>query len=437
MAFSTWIHAQLVTEEQFQMRLRKYGWLHYLFQFSLVNSSYRTVPTLFIYYLYLLFTSSVVVFHLFCYIKTALNAYSIGRADMSVANVHSIILGIFILSVLSSYVVDKTTIVDIEELYLESLFDYDTVIPNSATLFEVAMTFCGKLGIVLGGMGLFTNVYLAAPLMDLRFWKESCVIEGINFCLALPHYYPYDSEDGWKFHATEIFQVLFGVYRISVFCAVQVTLTLWPLHLVRELSKLKASLEGLEERIKKRYYQKTKINLDKVNLITMNKDKVFNECASFCINENIQHHHNILRYHGTIDAIMAIPSFLAYTTGTATMAIAMVKLLSVEGDTTLGGNIAYVTVLGAEIGFMILISVMGEAVTMKAEEIFDEVAHIRIENYDLDFRRKVIIFMEGTIQPIALSSSKFNKCNMEAFGNVLNAAYSFYNVTSASAALDK
>ncbi|KAF6216340.1 hypothetical protein GE061_000681 [Apolygus lucorum] len=356
---------------------------------------------------------------------------------MSVANVHSVVLGIFIISVLTSYAIDKTKTSAIEQLYLESFLSYENEYPAPVTLFQKLMTLAGKMGIASGGMGLFFNVYVAAPMIDFRFWKESCVVKGINFCLALPHYYPYNSEDGWSFYLTELFQLMFGVYRISVFCAVQVTLTVWPLHLIQELTRLKTSIEHLEERIKKRYHRITMRNVEKVNLITMCMDKTFNECAKFCINENISHHHNILKYHERIDGIMALPSFLAYTTGTLTMGIAMVKLLSVEGDTTLGGNLAYVTVLAAEIGFMLLISTMGEAVTIQAEEIFNEVSHIPIENYDLEFRRNVIIFMEGTIKPIALSSSKFNKCNMEAFGNVLNAAYSFYNVTSASAKLEK
>lgn len=296
MGFKSWVGGQISTPEQFEGHLKKYGWRYYLFQFTLVNSSYSSMTRLLMYYTCLLISYCALVYHTYCYVETAVAAYKIGQLDIAAANVHSVVLAVFILSVTTSYVVDKQPILTIEGQYKEMLYQYEGGNPNCPKYwFEQVMDYLGNLGIVSGGFGLFVAVYIVAPSMDMRWWNENCLKEKINFCIALPMYHPYESDVGWRYHVSWIVQTLFGIYRIGVFCSVQITLVLWPAHLIRELKNLKYSLEHLEDRIKARYYEETRQEITKETYERMFKDKKFNDCAKFCLYENVKHHQNIIR----------------------------------------------------------------------------------------------------------------------------------------------
>ncbi|BES89997.1 Hypothetical protein NTJ_02805 [Nesidiocoris tenuis] len=216
--------------------------------------------------------------------------------------------------------------------------------------------------------------------------------------------------------------IVLGV--LSLFTGVYIVSPLMDLRFWQE------SLRNFERRTEMEYFVRTGRKVGGNGL--MHRNKEYAESAKFCLYENVKHHQNILSYFNKTNSILALPSFLAYMTGTITMGIAMVKILTLEGDSTIGVQFAYVIVLSSEILFMVMISAVGEYITSMAEEVFTYVSQMRIDLYDTEFRRDLLIFMSGTINPIALSSSKFNKCNHEALGNVFNAAYSCYNVTKAS-----
>lgn len=291
----SWVEDRVLDESQYEMRKRKYGRFVYLFKFSLINDSYDSVQGLVFGYLIPLFlVACLIAYHSVCYLLTVTSAYKIGRIDVALASVHSISLAVFVSSTLATYFVYERGIFDIEQLYKERLYNYKHDLPPpEPTFFEKVVDFFIENGIVLGVLSLFTGVYIVSPLMDLRFWQVDCLQENINFCIALPMYHPYKSDEGWRFYLSVGVQSFFGIYRICLFFSVQITMTLWSQHVVEELSLLQESLRNFERRTEMEYFVRTGRKVGGNGL--MHRNKEYAESAKFCLYENVKHHQNILR----------------------------------------------------------------------------------------------------------------------------------------------
>nr|AXX83060.1 odorant receptor [Yemma signatus] len=159
------------------------------------------------------------------------------------------------------------------------------------------------------------------------------------------------------------------------------------------------------------------------------KDADFIRCYKRCLRKSIQHHQLIIRWKNYFQSFGSFSLGVAYFTGTLVIAF---SLLSIKTGTNLPGTfLSSITFCVAEVGFIGLLSMLGQRITDLSEELRLSLYNTKWYYAPKSLNLDLLIFQEGMQDPIKLTAFGITPANNDTFSNVMNSAYSYYNVLMA------
>ncbi|KAF6210571.1 hypothetical protein GE061_013677 [Apolygus lucorum] len=276
-------------------------------------------------------------------------------------------------------------------------------------------------------------VVVVCPLIDEKLgfgWTEPYDEFGVNHQLPVPIWLPFPSDEGFS-HWFSFFFIEGGGGAMICLSIGGTALLFTCLSggLVLEQKRLVLSIRDIEQRARHRFrtHYKGKPGYDENGeKIALVDDPRYQECITYCLRQNIIHHHSILKYTRMYLQLARAPLLFAFFVETVAIAMSMVKLN--EGSNKWGANIAFACIAIAEVANMVMLCVLGELVTTGSTEINDALYFTKWYRYDTTNKRILLQFLVETRNPIVLKALDLVVCNMDQFSSVMHTAYSFFNM---------
>ncbi|KAF6214432.1 hypothetical protein GE061_009175 [Apolygus lucorum] len=267
---------------------------------------------------------------------------------------------------------------------------------------------------------MYVDMYLENDELDLDipgvYWK------GLPFMTWFP------------FNAHESIAAYLGVYALQVVYATLTPLTITGAILLfffaaecllNHVKLLVFSLQHLDQRAKAMFQERYKHEPDE------NSEPELELCYYECIAQNIKHHHNLLREFNEMVAVADYAVAVPFFAGAFFLGLCGLNLIS-EGDTRLSPKCVSLC-LGATEGLnMLLICHYGEAFQQESEKLFGTIIGMKWHKRSMKCRRALMLLQLGCYKPLKITVGKMIALDMKTFSNLVNSAYSIFNLSALS-----
>nr|APZ81466.1 olfactory receptor 44 [Adelphocoris lineolatus] len=264
----------------------------------------------------------------------------------------------------------------------------------------------------------FVDVYLGYELtlnnVTNVYWR------GLPFTL----WWPMDADNStfaWMTCFTS--QGLYAMFAASLCTGCMVFYAMMCENIFNHIKLLVFSLEHLDERatlmFKKLYPGKSPKKM---------RD-LYDECYYACIVQNVKHHHRIVIFKDAVMKAANLPIAMPFFGGALLLGLAGINLLS-HDDNRIAPKVFFSCLGMTEAGQMFLLCKYGERYQDLSEVLFNASFYTSCFRRSMKCRRAMMIFRLGVSKPMRMTAAKIILLNMETFANLVNSAYSIFNLQS-------
>ncbi|KAF6215068.1 hypothetical protein GE061_009817 [Apolygus lucorum] len=281
---------------------------------------------------------------------------------------------------------------------------------------------CGLIAVIFPFVDLYLKNADQVTNVPEIYWK------GLPFAVWWP-YDVHNSTSAWIL--CFLSQGIWALFA-PVIVTTAVVLCFYGAELILNHFKLLIfSVKNLDQRTEAMYERKYKQN-SRTQL-----ENVYEDCFYECIVQNVKHHHIILKI---VEEFLALANYaiaVPFFGGALLLGLAGMNLLSTD-DLRIGPKIFCASVGATEATNMFLLCVYGEKFQHEGEELFNSIICTRWYKRSMKCRKALMIMQCGSFRPPKITAARMIELNMATFSNLVNSAYSIFNLNSvASATEDK
>ncbi|XP_073990755.1 uncharacterized protein isoform X2 [Rhodnius prolixus] len=159
------------------------------------------------------------------------------------------------------------------------------------------------------------------------------------------------------------------------------------------------------------------------------EDKDLAKCYADCLKQNVQHHQRIIQMFDDYYNFFFILLFVVIMTGTIFIAISGSLIMFAEGGLAL--RVMSVGFCFAEISNIFFNCWCAEQIFNASEQLLLALYSTNWRMLTKDSARTVLIMMTRATQPLTFNCLGLVVINFETFSNVMNSAYSYFNLLNA------
>nr|AXX83031.1 odorant receptor [Yemma signatus] len=274
---------------------------------------------------------------------------------------------------------------------------------------------------------------LLCPYLDSQFGDMgfNTTEVGVFTDTPIPAIYPFSitkENRSFYFYVLTLLQAYSAVFVVSLIASGTLICITFVFEYNLHLSYLIACLDNLEERATG-HFSRTWAEGRPGRVDLLYADPRFQASFKKCLKKNFSHHQKLLEWISLVQDLFKWPVGFAYSTGTVVIAL---SLLSTKTGTSLPGT-AFISFMMCilEIGIMGMISILGQRVTDLNEDLRRSVYNMKWYFNNSNIKSDITIFQEMSLRPVELKGFGLVTCNLETFSNVINSAYSYYNLIMA------
>ncbi|KAK9512346.1 hypothetical protein O3M35_000793 [Rhynocoris fuscipes] len=280
----------------------------------------------------------------------------------------------------------------------------------------------------------FSTAILApfmASLMSGGIKKDIYSPGGVSLNLPIASWSPFGTHSNLGYVVSIIMEMLCASEVTVVIVAGDVTLLVMTQYLTMELLLLTLALKRLPDRSIRLY--KSRYNVEPNQIISITKIKEnedLRKCYTYCLVESAVHHQKVIKAFARVNKILSVPIFIAYFSGSIMIAICGIVMILGSGEI---GSLITAFILGfGEILNMLLISWCGEQIGDANEKFIMALYSTKWYYTSKVEARTLQIMMTRSQRPLTLFAGGIVPLNFETFSNVMNSAYSYFNLVYAS-----
>nr|AXX83009.1 odorant receptor [Yemma signatus] len=277
------------------------------------------------------------------------------------------------------------------------------------------------------------NCILLAPVIDNNYGDPGFNREesGLFTLAPIPVAYPWENADYNYFYNLFVCTGL-QIFTAIFICSLIGSCTLALMNLVfaynLHVKFLIRNIDDIEVRTEKLFF---KTYNEKCTNIKDGcyEDPRFQKCLDNCLKKNFIHHQKITKWFDSLQTFISPPVGSAYSTGTLVIAL---SLLSIKTGTSLPGTAltsAMMCIL--EVAIMGLLSILGQRITDLNATLRESIYNIKWYGFSPIIKLNLLIIKEMLQKPVELKGFGLITCNLDTFSNVMNSAYSYYNLIMA------
>nr|AQM56113.1 olfactory receptor [Apolygus lucorum] len=341
-------------------------------------------------------------------------------------------LGIFIRSVL---ILEAKEMIKLARDYLDGIYHYEEgyVDPIFQQLQDKSRKLQRKLFMLPLFIVLVTGIALGLkPLLDDVNEVEphpKLLENGITYRSLIPIFYPFNNENTYQVLLMNGALLYFAFLVVVTVIAADLLFIRVSCRISLEIAILVESLNLIDKRAKRLYARKYGLNKKNESW------PLYQDCIEECIKENVKHHQKIIIFYEQFSAVAAPAIGGGFFTCTIVLGLGMI-VVNMD-NVNISDIIAFVGTVFAEMMNAFMISWMSEKIGEQNYELYNAVYNLKWFKWRQSNKKLVITFLDGTRQPLFLNAFGMATINMEAFGSVVNTAYSFLNLVNASETLEE
>ncbi|KAK9507706.1 hypothetical protein O3M35_007502 [Rhynocoris fuscipes] len=288
----------------------------------------------------------------------------------------------------------------------------------------------------LGFLPLYILVLSAAvvsigPIID-RFtgntYEDIKSIKSFNVELPVKAWYPYDTSEGILYYVSLIGQVSVSGLVGGIIGSVDLVYINCIQELILQLRILIHSINNLEKRARNRFKQ---IYSKAYDIKDYYHDERYQRCYFYCLKQNIIHHQIIKKYYDEFQSYLSMIIFPAFSTATIVIALSMHEMA--QESKNIGSGLVSTMLVLAEVLNTLLLCMYGEKVNTLSHDLRDTIYNTKWYNSMRNpYIKNLLPIMQEFTKKTLIISDRFAKANLETFSTVMNSAYSYFNLLSAS-----
>ncbi|KAK9512345.1 hypothetical protein O3M35_000792 [Rhynocoris fuscipes] len=287
--------------------------------------------------------------------------------------------------------------------------------------------------VYLAFAGLVTAIL--APIIDSLLSggikKDIYSPGGVSLNLPIPLWSPFGSHTNLGYVLSAIMEIACAFEVTVVIVAGDVTLLVMTQYLTMELLLLTLALKKLPDRTIRLYKSRYNVEPNQIiNISELRKNENLRKCYAYCLRESAVHHQKIIKAFAGVNQYLSIPTFLGCFSGSIVIAISGIAIIFGNGEI---GSLITAFILGfGEILNMLLLSWCGEQIGDANEKFIMALYSTKWYYTPKEEAKTLQIMMTRSLRPLTLFAGGIVPLNFETFSNVMNSAYSYFNLVYAS-----
>ncbi|XP_073990823.1 odorant receptor 46a-like [Rhodnius prolixus] len=260
--------------------------------------------------------------------------------------------------------------------------------------------------------------------------NELYIENGISLDVPIPQWSPFSTDTTLKFLLAITLQALVCTDVALKNCGFNVVNMTVSLNIVLELDLLIISLDRLPQRALIMYQERHgQESSSKVDMNRIREDKDLAKCYADCLKQNVQHHQRIIQMFNDLSTLVTDQMFRALSTGAFYTAISGALIMFAQGS--IAERVASAAFCFAEITNIFLHCWCAEQITDGSVRLSRALYSTNWILIDKENARIVLIMLTRANLPLVMTGKNLVKINFETFANIMNSAYSFFNLLNA------
>nr|AXX83010.1 odorant receptor [Yemma signatus] len=275
------------------------------------------------------------------------------------------------------------------------------------------------------------NCMLFGPFIDTMYGDpgfnqtEKGFFTGIPISGVYPWHIPEESKT-LHFYVLGSLQLLSALFLLSVIGSGTIVFMNVAYFYVESAKYLLHNIDTVESRAEMEF---RKSYFGRKNVEDLYSDRRFLKCLENCLKKNFCHHQKLIRLFHLFQDVLSWPIGYAYFTGTIVIAL---SLLSIKTGTSLPGTAATSLMMCIlEVCIMAMLSFLGQRMIDLNEDLRFSIYSLKWFMVQNGVKLDLMILQEMTLRPVELKGFGLVTCNLDTFANVMNSAYSYYNLIMA------
>ncbi|KAF6215289.1 hypothetical protein GE061_010041 [Apolygus lucorum] len=157
-------------------------------------------------------------------------------------------------------------------------------------------------------------------------------------------------------------------------------------------------------------------------------DPGYQKVIGICLKDTIIHHHAVSEILSIYLDQLYMPIAMAYTIGAGVIAAGLFNILIALQDKNYASIILFSMLISVETMVMFVMSLCGESITSESITLRNELYFSKWYNLDIKNRKTLLNIQTSLVEPVIVSSLGIIDINMDSFSNIINSAYSFFNL---------
>ncbi|XP_073984026.1 uncharacterized protein isoform X1 [Rhodnius prolixus] len=279
----------------------------------------------------------------------------------------------------------------------------------------------GVFGMLIVSLGPISDYFTG------DFGKKIYNENGVSVNLALPCWTPFGSNSTISFLISGTLQILDHYIIVTDIVTANLIMTVMVRHVLIEIHLLISALNRLPERAAIMYQ---KIYGKKCNgkITEYHENPSLQHCYNECIKQNIKHHIRIIRLINDMNTFWNYTLMIFFFVSTISMAFSGILIMFGDGKIT---TLVNALVMGfTEIFDVFYICWCGKSISDASELLYMALYDTKWINANKESAKFILIMMAMTKNPYEIYFNSINKlpANFETFANLINTAYSYFNL---------
>ncbi|KAF6203818.1 hypothetical protein GE061_002153 [Apolygus lucorum] len=160
-------------------------------------------------------------------------------------------------------------------------------------------------------------------------------------------------------------------------------------------------------------------------------EKEYDDCYYECLVQNVKHHHKMIKWIETFLDMASLPIAVPFYGGAVLLGMALITITE-KDDPRVGPKCLAACLAFSEAYNMYLLCDVGQRLENLSQELYDTLYFSRWHTRSPKVKRAVQIMRVGCQKPIVFTAAKLLVLNMSLFADLVNSAYSIFNLKAAS-----
>ncbi|KAF6203820.1 hypothetical protein GE061_002155 [Apolygus lucorum] len=164
-------------------------------------------------------------------------------------------------------------------------------------------------------------------------------------------------------------------------------------------------------------------------------EKEYDDCYYECLVQNVKHHHKMIKWIDAFLDMASLPIAVPFYGGAVLLGMAMITITE-KDDPRVGPKCLAASLAFSEAYNMYLLCDVGQRLENLSQELYDTLYFSRWHTRSPKVKKAIQIMKIGCQKPIVFTAAKLLVLNMSLFADLVNSAYSIFNLKSASENLE-